>query len=69
MKYQKALGDPATKSGESKYPNRYLNLITVNFNKYISNYGTDWGRPLFVLFGLGYFFILLYSFFLTSSLF
>lgn len=47
---------------ESKYPNRYLNLITVNFNKYISNYGTDWGRPLFVLFGLGYFFILLYSF-------
>lgn len=48
---------------ESKYPNRYLNLITVNFNKYISNYGTDWGRPLFVLFGLGYFFILLYSLF------
>ena len=29
---------------ESKYPNRHLNLITVRFNKYISNYGTDWLR-------------------------
>lgn len=42
------------KRENSKYPQRYINLITVYVNKYISNFGTDWVRVLIVLFGFGF---------------
>ena len=52
----------------SPEPRKDINKVTVYFNKYISYFGTDWVRPLFVLFGLGYFFILLYSLFNLDSI-
>lgn len=48
---------------DSKYPNRIINQISLQFNKYVSNYGTDWVRVLIIIFGFGFLASLGYSFF------
>lgn len=41
------------KKDSTSYSNKKINLISLVFNKYVSNYGTDWVRVLIVMFGFG----------------
>ena len=41
-------------------PNRIPTLITLYLNKWVSNFGTDWIRPLLFLFTLSYLFMRFY---------
>ena len=47
----------------TSYSNKTINIISLWFNKYVSNYGTDWGRVLIVLFGIGFLLSFIYTFF------
>ncbi len=47
----------------TSYSNKTINLISLLFNKYVSNHGTDWGRVLIVLFGIGFLLSFIYTFF------
>ncbi len=47
----------------SKYPNSLINLISLSFSKYISNFGTDWIRVLIVMVGFGFLASFGYGFF------
>ena len=43
------------KEKNSKEPNKELVKFTLRLNKYVSNFGTDWIRPLLVMFIFGFF--------------
>jgi len=47
----------------TSYSNKTINIISLLFNKYISNYGTDWVRVLIVIFGFGFLASFGYGFF------
>lgn len=47
----------------SAYPNQTIDKVSLLFNKYVSNYGTDWVRVLIIMFGFGFSASLGYSFF------
>jgi hypothetical protein len=38
----------------TSYSNKTINIISLYFNKFVSNYGTDWVRVLIVMFGFGF---------------
>ena len=42
------------KKDETSFPNKILNLISLYFHKYISNFGTDWLRVLLVMMIFGF---------------
>lgn len=42
------------KSPASTEPNKYQTITALYFNKYVSNFGTDWLRSLIILFIIGY---------------
>lgn len=48
-------------------PNKKATWFVLNLNKYVSSFGTDWIRPLLVMFIFSFFATLLYLFWSTSN--
>jgi len=46
-----------------KQVNNYQNLFVLYLNKFVSNFGTDWIRPIFVIFSFGFLASFLYILF------